>query len=208
LQKQLSAWEATVAQALLVIDVQRVYTDKNCDLFCKNANETVDRINELISLFKRTGELVVYVRHIHRKDGSDLGRMFDYLGEAEEEFNFKEDSDEVAYDPRLIQVKNSLEIVKNRYSAFAGTALHEILRQREIDTVVVCGFMTNFCCDSTAREAHDRDYFVDFIIDATGTPGTDHMSQAEVRKAVGELHAAGFSRVAKTKSFLAQKRGR
>ena len=97
-------------------------------------------------------------------------------------------SPEVEYDPRLIRVPGAPEVIKNRYSAFTGTSLDKILRQNEVDTVVVCGFMTNFCCDSTAREAHDRDYFVDFIVDATGTPGTEHMSQVEVggRRAHGE----------------------
>ncbi len=197
-----------MARALLVVDVQRVYTDKNSDLFCKRADETVDRINELINAFKRTGELIIYVRHVHRTDGSDLGRMFDYTGAPATDFNFKDGSEEVTYDPRLVRIENAPEIVKNRYSAFAGTALHDLLQREKIDTVVVCGFMTNFCCDSTAREAHDRDYFVDLIIDATGTPGTDHMGQVEIRKAVGECHAAGFSRVSKTRAFLAEHRSR
>ena len=30
--------------------------------------------------------------------------------------------------------------------------------------------MTNVCCETTARAAHDKDYFVDFIADATGAP--------------------------------------
>ena len=188
-----------MARTLLVVDVQRIYTDKKFDLFCKAADKTVDRINELINAFKRAGDLVVYIRHIHRTDGSDLGRMFDFSGEPEDNFNFKEGSDEVTYDPRLVRIQSAPEIIKGRCPrpAFAGTSLHDLLRQHNIDTVVVCGFMTNFCCDSTAREAHDRDYFVDLIIDATGTPGTDHMGQADIRKAVSDFHAADSPELAR-----------
>ena len=194
-------------RALLVIDVQRVYTDKTSELFCKSAGDTVDRINALVKAAKRAGGSIVYVRHVHQTDGSDLGRMFDFTGKPEPDFDFKRDSPEVEYDPRLIRVPGAPEVMKNRYSAFAGTNLDEILRQNEVDTVIVCGFMTNFCCDSTAREAHDRDYFVDFIVDATGTPGTEHMSQVEVRKAVADFQSAGYSRVSRTRKFLARDLG-
>ena len=191
-----------MARALLVIDAQRIYTEKASELFCKAAGDTVERMNALIQAAKRAGDLVVYVRHIHKADGSDLGRMFDFTGEPEADFNFKEGSPEVDYDPNLVRIPGAPEIVKNRYSAFAGTELDDVLRKHKIDTVVVCGFMTNFCCDSTARDAHDRDYFVDFIIDATGTPGTEHMGQVEIRKAVADFHAAGYSRVLRTQKYL------
>jgi nicotinamidase-related amidase len=195
-----------MARALLVIDVQRIYTEKASELFCKSAEDTVERINALIKAAKRAGDLVVYVRHIHKADGSDLGRMFDFTGEPEADFNFKEGSPEIEYDTRLVRIQGAPEVVKNRYSAFAGTELDTLLRKHNIDTVVVCGFMTNFCCDSTARDAHDRDYFVDFIIDATGTPGTEHMGQVEIRKAVADFHEAGYSRVSRAKKFLAPNR--
>ena len=62
--------------------------------------------------------------------------------------------------------------------------------------------MTNFCCESTARDAHDRDYFVDFIIDATGTPGTDNFNERKIRKIVSELLSSGFARIKTTKEYL------
>ena len=39
-------------RALLVIDAQRVYTDKTSELFCKSAGDTVDRINALEPISK------------------------------------------------------------------------------------------------------------------------------------------------------------
>lgn len=71
-----------------------------------------------------------------------------------------------------------------------------------VDRVVVCGFMTNFCCDSTTRDAHDLDYFVDFIVDATGTPGTADLDQAKIRKVVTRLLAEGYAEVFSTKDYL------
>ena len=96
-------------------------------------------------------------------------------------------------------------MVKNRYSAFAGTDLDQRLRSAKVERVAICGFMTNFCCESTARSAHDRDYFVDFIVDATGTPGTDNFDEAKIRETVAELLGAGFSQVVSTRSHLGRR---
>jgi len=188
--------------ALLVIDAQRIYTDKSSEMFSEGSDETMAKINSLIKAFEATGDPIIYFRHVHKADGSDLGRMFDYTGEVSEDFNFKADSDEVKYSAELRLSKDRHEIKKTRYSAFARTDLDSLLRKLEVDTLVICGFMTNFCCDSTARDAHDRDYFVDFILDATGTPGTENLDQARIREIVGELLAAGYARVSTAGEYL------
>ena len=59
---------------------------------------------------------------------------------------------------------------KRRYSAFYQTELELILRNSVaasgtkggIDTVVICGTVTNICCESTARDAYFRDFKVVF----------------------------------------------
>ena len=190
--------------ALLVVDVQNIYTSRDSEMFCADSKGTVKRINSLIAHFVNEKGLVILVRHIHKADGSDLGRMFDFTGEQEEEFNFKEGTPDIEYDSSLIIPPGATQIVKTRYSAFVGTRLHDILMKQGIDRVTICGFMTNFCCESTARQAHDLDYFVDFVVDATGTPGTDKFDEKEVRDIVADILAAGYARVTKTGAFLRQ----
>jgi ureidoacrylate peracid hydrolase len=194
-----------MSTALLVIDAQKIYTDPDSEMYCKDSKSTLKKINSLIEAFEKSKKPIFFIRHVHKRDGSDLGRMFDYSGNPEEDFNFKENSVEVQYDDKLLRSGNTQEIVKNRYSAFIGTNLDARLKKARIDTVVICGFMTNFCCESTARDAHDRDYFVDFIVDATGTPGTDNMKEKDIRKVVRELLEAGFTRVSTTNKYLTQK---
>ena len=191
-----------MSTALLVIDAQRIYTDSDSEMFSQEADKTVVKINSLVRGFEAAGDPIIYVRHVHKPDGSDLGRMFDYTGEPADDFNFKADSEEVEYSTDLRLAERRHEIIKSRYSAFAGTDLDALLKRLQVDTVVVCGFMTNFCCDSTAREAHDRDYFVDFILDATGTPGTENLKQGRIREVVGELLGAGYARVMSADEYL------
>lgn len=190
--------------ALLVVDAQKVYTDAESEMFCKDSSRTMTRINRLISAFRDVHMPIFLVRHIHKRDGSDLGRMFDFSGEAEDDFNFKEGESEVEYDSRLIRPAEATEITKTRYSALVGTGLEEMLRQQKVECVVICGFMTNFCCESTARHAHDVDFHVVFVTDATGTPGTDNFSESELRKCVADSIKAGIGRVLSTEKFLKQ----
>jgi nicotinamidase-related amidase len=127
--------------------------------------------------------------------------MFDFAGPVED-FNFKGGTKEVEFSEGLERPKNAVELVKKRYSAFAGTDLDQTLKKIDAGRVVICGFMTNFCCDSTARDAHDLDYFVDFITDATGTPGTAHMNQGKIREVVASLLGEGYAEVFSTKDYL------
>jgi nicotinamidase-related amidase len=189
-------------RALLVIDAQNVYTAAGSPLFCPDSAATVQRINRLIRSFQSSGQPIVLIRHVHRADGSDLGRMFDFLGAWDGNFNFKEGTDEVEYDKNLIRPASAKEIAKNRYSSFVNTGLHRELQDAGVDRVVICGFMTNFCCDTSARDAHDLDYYVDFVLDATGTPGTANMDEEAVRKAEADFMQGGFARVMTTEDFL------
>jgi len=188
--------------ALLIIDAQRVYTDEASELYCADATNTIERINRLTAAAQRLGWLIVSVRHIHKADGSDLGRMFDYAGDDSGEFNFRSGTDEVEYDTRLEMPDGTTEITKTRYSSFAGTSLGDVLRKHGVSRLVITGFMTNFCCESTARDAHDRDYYVDFITDATGTPGTENIDEAQMRTFVGECLGAGIARIFSTDEYI------
>ncbi|RWB31429.1 MULTISPECIES: isochorismatase family cysteine hydrolase [unclassified Mesorhizobium] len=100
------------------------------------------------------GDLVVHVRHVHRADGSDAGRMFDFSGEPGE-LGFVAGPEEVEDDPRLKVPAGALTISKQRYSCFAGTGLEQMLREMSVNRIVVTGFMTNFCCEAAARHGHD-----------------------------------------------------
>ena len=191
-------------RALLVIDAQNVYTSSDSELHCKRARQTIERINEVVADAQQRGDMIVVIRHVHRSDGSDLGRMFDYLGDPEEDFNFKDGTDEVDLDSKLTLPRKRIDIRKTRYSAFVGTDLDAQLRSRKVDSLTICGFMTNCCCEGTARHGHDLDYFVDFITDATGTPGTEKQTQSDLRAHVGDVLRTGYARTWTTKRWCSR----
>lgn len=62
---------------------------------------------------------------------------------------------------------DDIVITKSRYSAFHATGLDAALRALDIDTVMVCGFTTEVCVDTTVRDAFLRDYHVLCLRDCT-----------------------------------------
>jgi nicotinamidase-related amidase len=178
--------------ALCIIDVQNIY--KNGSLAVEDCLVVVDNINKLIEKSKAVGDLIIYIKHLHCADGSDAGRMFDYSG-AESELEFVAGTADSEFIQELKVVENAPIIIKNRYDAFVNTDLDSLLKTNGIEKITVCGFMTNFCCESTARHAHDLDYFVDFAGTATGTPGTDDLSPKETIIATLATLFAGFARI-------------
>lgn len=67
-----------------------------------------------------------------------------------------------------------LIIEKNLPGSFTNTGLEEWLRKNDVDTLVVSGYMTHMCCDTTARQAVHRGFKVEFLSDATGTLPLDN----------------------------------
>ena len=55
---------------------------------------------------------------------------------------------------------DDLVIEKHRHSAFIGTELDQILRDRGIQTLVMVGVQTHVCIESTLRDASARGYYI------------------------------------------------
>ena len=62
-----------------------------------------------------------------------------------------------------------LVIDKFRSSAMLpqSSNLAQLLKERGIDTLVITGAITNYCCENTARDACQMDFRVFFVTDAT-----------------------------------------
>ncbi|HER23690.1 MAG TPA: cysteine hydrolase [Candidatus Atribacteria bacterium] len=187
--------------ALLVIDVQKIYSLNHSRLKVNHVESVVENINKIIRYFENKNLPIIYIRHLHNPDGSDAGRMYDFSGKTRK-IGFKKGSLEAEYIDDLIIIKGATEIIKNRYNSFFNTDLADLLNKLKINRVVIVGFMTNFCCESTARDAHDRDYYVDFIIDATGTPDLGIFNQEQIKLASAQTLSAGYVHILKTEEFL------
>ena len=97
-------------------------------------------------------------------------------------------------------------VEKHLPSAFVGTDLQVWLDAQGIDTVVISGYMTQFCCDTTARYAMHLGYNVEFLSDATATLGFENgagrVTAEELHRAILVVQAARFSRVMPTAEWI------
>jgi nicotinamidase-related amidase len=90
-------------------------------------------------------------------------------------------------------------IHKELPGSFTGTNLDEWLRERGIETVVICGYMTQMCCDTTSRQAVHLGYTVEFLSDATGTLAFQNsagsVTAEELHRAILVVQQSRFSQV-------------
>jgi nicotinamidase-related amidase len=175
-------------RALLVIDVQNEYfTGK---LPVSYPQGSLDKILQAMDSAHAHGVPVVVVRHAAKGDRG-------VFKAGTEQWNLHK---EVAARPA------DLLVDKNLPSSFAGTGLEQWLRDNEIDTLTVSGYMTQMCCDSTARDGFHRGYGVEFLSDATGTltigNDTGKVADKDLHNAVLVTQASMFSKVMNTADWI------
>lgn len=150
--------------ALLVIDMQRFFLDKNSPTFTCGGLAILPILKECIAAFREAKRPVIYTRHVHHPKHIDAGIMeWWWQGMC------LEGSPESEVHHFIAPLNEEKTILKHRYSAFYNTDLETVLRCLKIEELVVSGIMTNMCCESTARDAYYRDYKVFFLADGTGT---------------------------------------
>jgi nicotinamidase-related amidase len=103
--------------------------------------------------------------------------------------------------------KYDVLIEKTLPGSFTGTQLEEWLKAHGIDTVTICGYMTQMCCDTTARQAFHLGFKVEFLSDATGTLDISNnagtVKAEELHRAILVTQAMRFSKVMTTKEWSA-----
>jgi ureidoacrylate peracid hydrolase len=86
---------------------------------------------------------------------------------------------------------------KRGLDTFASTNLDFILRSRGIKTLVVAGFLTNCCVESTARTGYEKGFSVVALSDCTAT------LSAEEQHFTFEKNLPMFARILTHQEFLA-----
>lgn len=150
--------------ALLVLDMQNYFVDQESHAFIPVSTTIIPVINNLISFFNLNNRLIIFTRHIDSLKNEEKNNIM---------LKFWKDS--IIVNSKYSKInyhldsKNVLILQKSKYSAFFKTNLDSILKENNIDQLVIAGVHTHLCCETTARDAFLRNYEVFFTIDATGT---------------------------------------
>ncbi|HKV84680.1 MAG TPA: cysteine hydrolase family protein [Ktedonobacterales bacterium] len=140
--------------ALLVIDAQNEYFAPHGQWVLPEGERALERINALIAVARETDTPVFHI--LHERLGASSGV-------------FTPGSAGARMYPGLDAAPDEPRILKHFPGSFTQTPLAEHLRQAGADTLVIAGYMTHLCCDTTARQAKERAYDVLFATDATAT---------------------------------------
>ena len=162
--------------AHVVVDLQNGFMAEGAVIEVPAAREIVANVNRISNALYDAGGTNVFLRYTH--DDSErlpwTTRHTAYLSAEKsvaQKNAFTRGAEPWQLWP-LLEVRPGDPIVdKTRYSAFVpGTCpLDEALRARGIETLIITGTATNVCCESTARDAMQRNYQVIFVADGTAT---------------------------------------
>ena len=157
--------------AVLVIDMQKDFTvPEGRFYYPETMGKIIDSFPQKINEMRALGALIVVVYTAHdaneQEINPELTRMFKNGKKASlvEGTPGAQLDERIPYDPER-------DILLRKYmpSAFFGTKLDEILRERGVENVLVCGVKTNVCCRATATDAYSYKFRTYMIRDMLGT---------------------------------------
>ncbi|QBR03086.1 cysteine hydrolase family protein [Paraburkholderia pallida] len=146
--------------ALLVIDFQQGLV--SVDPLPGSATMVTANINVLIQRAREAGAPVVFIQH------------------EDDELVHGEPAWEIAGDLRVEPQDH--RVGKRTPDSFLNTELGSILERHGVKHVVVCGYASEFCVDTTVRRAAANGYAVTLAADAHTTHDKQHASAVMIRE--------------------------
>ncbi|BCB03682.1 cysteine hydrolase family protein [Bacillus sp. KH172YL63] len=137
-------------EALLVIDVQNGMFSSASPVH--GGEVLLQHINGAVKYAKTNEIPIIYIRH-NGKKGSPLEK-------GTEGWRFHE---------RIAPGTGALVVEKKTPDSFYRTGLHQVLKEKQIEHLIVAGIQTEACVDTTCRAAFSLDYKVTLLSDAHST---------------------------------------
>ena len=157
--------------ALVIIDMQRDFLEPGGFGAALGNDVTrlqaaVEPCRAVLSAARKAGLLVIHTREGHRPDLSDAPPLKVERGDPELRIGAPGPMGRIlvrgepGHDiiPELYPVAGEPVIDKPGKGAFCQTDLELMLRNRGIETLLVCGVTTEVCVNTTVREANDRGF--------------------------------------------------
>ncbi len=145
--------------ALLVIDVQHGLFDETPRPF--EAEAVIERINILAARARAAGAPVVFIQH----EAGDI----------------EYDSANWQLQPGLQVKEGDVKLRKTTPDSFLRTELEALLTSWRTEHVVICGYASEFCVDTTTRRAAALGYPVTLVADAHTTHDKPHATGLQIR---------------------------
>ncbi len=174
-------------RALLVVDVQNDFCPGGA-LGVAGGDEVIAPLNDLIEEFLSRGELVVKSRDWHPPQTSHFaaygGAWPPHCIRHTRGAEFHPD---LIDDPRIVVISKGMGD-EDSYSAFDGTDLLSLLRERGVEEVWIGGLATDYCVKNTVLDALRSGFRVVAVEDAMRAV---NLQPTDGQRAFAEMRAAG-----------------
>lgn len=173
---------------LVVIDAQKEY-EADGALPVANLGNSLSNIKKLLDFFRKNNLPIIHVRHISADpDDSD----------------FAQDTRGIEFIDEISPAGSEKIVTKHYPSAFSGEGFSDLLEKAGATDLVICGYSSFLCCDSTAREAFHKDFTVWFVEDAISCFDLDNFSAEELHRYTCAVLEVMFANIVKTDEIISQ----
>jgi ureidoacrylate peracid hydrolase len=189
--------------AHVVIDMQNGFMEPGAPVEVPLAREIVPNVNAIAQAVREAGGTNIFVQFTTPTDAlkswSSFYERFPQANRQAHQAAFAPGAHGRELWSKLDVRQGDLRVNKGRFGAFIPNTcdLHEILQEKNIDTLIITGTVTNCCCESTARDAMQLNYKVIFVSD-----GNAAMSDAEHNATLNNMCAL-FADVMSTAEVVA-----
>ena len=124
-------------KALLILDPQNdFFGEDNPNLTTFQA--TISIINTAIAIFREQHWPIIFIQHTSKRkpEGSENWKIH----------------------PQFNHHSDDINLSKTHFSAFWQTDLETILKEKHVNSVIVCGYMAEYCVLSSLRAALERGF--------------------------------------------------
>jgi nicotinamidase-related amidase len=145
-----------MSTALIVIDMLNRYEHEDAEPLLNSVREIVPTLARLIENARRTNVLTIYVNDNHGDWTAGRTQLSQWALDG---------ADRSVIEP-ILPREDVPFLVKARHSVFYDTQLEYLLRQQNIDRLVLCGQVTEQCILYSALDAYVRHFEVVVARDA------------------------------------------
>jgi len=144
----------------------------------------IEHMQAITERCRDEGWVIAFAPHHRYKKGSFADRKYLHPSQIIQKrtLGFKANGFGGKFHPKFVPKEG--DIISSEHdcsSGFTGTNLHEQLQQKGVTHVVLAGFLSNTCIESTARSAIDLGYHVTLLDDAVSAwTVKDHAAAIEV----------------------------
>jgi nicotinamidase-related amidase len=149
---------------LLIVDCQNDFVKDKSDYSCPMLDSAlIERIKLLIEHCRSKNIPIVYTQHSIKSDKSNAE-----TGEPKEVRACIIGTEGWKIIDVIKPDKKDFVVMKDKFDAFYGTELHDVLKKQGIGTLIMCGVNSNNCVRSTSEGAYYRGYRLILVKDCCG----------------------------------------